>query len=323
MQGGFSLVSLLALVVGGFAGFAAAQEYPVKTVRVLIPWAAGGSSDAIGRIVTHRLGEVLGQQFVVDNRPGATGTIGHAQVARAAPDGYTILVGSNSTFAIAPHLYRIPYDNEKSLDPVTLLGVSPQMLSLHPSLPAKDLKSFIALAKSRPNELVFSTAGAGATSHLAMELFMYMSGTRMTHVPYKGGGPSAQAVLAGETAMTFMDAITALPFARAGKLRAVAVSTPKRASIMPEVPTMDEAGLKGYDSNTSFGVFVPAGTPRDIVAKLHREFVSALQHPQVRERLVSQGIEVVGSSPDEFRAYQRVESEKWGRVVRERGIKVD
>jgi tripartite-type tricarboxylate transporter receptor subunit TctC len=194
---------------------------------------------------------------------------------------------------------------------------------VHPSVPATDLKSFIALAKARPGQLVFSTAGSGATSHLATELLMMMTGTQMVHVPYKGGGPSAQALLSGETMMSFVDVITCLPFAKSGKLRALATSGARRSPMMPEVPTLDEAGLKGYESSTAFAMFTPAGTPRDIVVKLNRELVRALGNPQVKERLISQGIEPIGSSPEEWVAYEKQETEKWGKVVRTRGIKIE
>jgi tripartite-type tricarboxylate transporter receptor subunit TctC len=317
-------ISLLALAAGcALSQVAMGQEYPTKPIRMIVPWAAGGSTDSIGRILAQKLSEALGQQILVDNRPGATGTIGHAMVAKSPADGYTLLMGSNSTFAIAPHLYKnLAYDNEKGFAPVSLVAVSPQALSLHPSVPVKDVKGFIALAKSRPGEIVFSTAGAGATSHMAAELLMAMTGTTMTHVPYKGGAPSAQAVLGGETMMTFMDVITCLPFARSGKLRAIGVGTLKRSAMMPELPTLDESGLKGYDSATSFALFTPAVTPRNVVNRLHREVVSALADAQVKERLIAQGIETVGSTPEAFAAYNKTESEKWARVVRERNIKV-
>jgi len=300
---------------------AAAQDYPAKTVRVMIPWAAGGSTDSIGRIWAARMGENLGQQFVIDNRPGATGTIGTAQAARTPADGYTVLMGSNSTFAIAPHLYKsLPYDGEKVFIPISLAALSPQMLCIHPSVPAKDLKSFIALAKAKPDQIPFSSAGTGSTSHMATELFMAMAGVKMIHVPYKGGAPSAQALLGGETAMSFVDVITALPFAQAGRLRCLGASTPKRSPMMPDVPTIGEAGLAGFESGTSFGVFVPAGTPKPVVDKLARETVRALNAPDVKEKLRLQGIDVVASTPDEFTAYIKAESAKWGRIVRERGI---
>ena len=304
-------------------GIAAAQDYPTKPVRVIVPWAAGGSTDSIGRILAAKLTEYTGQQFIIDNRAGATGTIGHGQVAKSPPDGYTLLFGSNSTFAIAPHLYKLQYDNEAAFAPIALLAVSPQILSVHPSIPVQSVKELVALAKARPNQLIFSSAGPGSTSHLATELLMSMAAIRMTHVPYKGGGPSAQALLGGESMMSFVDVITALPFAKAGKLRPLAASTSKRAAMMPELPTISEAGLKGFESSTSFAAFAPAGTSKDVVARLNKDILRALAAADVKEKLFNQGIETVGSTPEEFVAYNRAETAKWGKVIREQGIKLE
>lgn len=305
-------------------GIANAQDYPNKTVRVIVPWAAGGSTDSIGRIVAAKLTEYTGQQFVIDNRAGATGTIGHAQAAKSPPDGYTLLIGTNSTFAIAPHLYKsLQYDTDASFAPIALLAISPQILSVHPSIPVKSIKELIALAKARPGQLIFSSAGPGSTSHLATELLMNMAGIKMIHVPYKGGGPSAQALLGGETMLSFVDVITALPFAKIGKLRPLAASTAKRSAMMPELPTISEAGLTGFESSTTFAAFAPAGTPKDVVNKLNKELVRALAAADVKEKLFNQGIETVGSSPEEFVAYNRVETAKWGKVIREQGIKIE
>ncbi len=303
---------------------AIAQDYPSKSVRVVVPWAAGGSTDSISRILAAKLTEYTGQQFIIDNRAGATGTIGHALVSKSPPDGYTLLIGSNSTFAIAPHLYKtLQYDNDTSFAPIELLAVSPQILSVHPSIPAKNVKELIALAKAQPGSLIFSSAGQGSTSHLATELLMNTAGIRMIHVPYKGGGPSAQALLGGETMLSFVDVITALPFAKAGRLRPLAASTTRRSAMMPDLPTISESGLKGFDSATTFAVFVPAGTPREVIAKLNREITRALAAPDVKEKLFNQGIETVGGTPEEFIAYNKAESAKWGKVIREQGIKIE
>ena len=320
----YSLSIRVAAVWALFAAAAYAQDYPGKSVRVIVPWAAGGSSDSIGRILAAKLTEYTGQQFLIDNRAGATGTIGHTLVAKSPPDGYTLLVGSNSTFAIAPHLYKsLQYDNDASFAPIALLAVSPQILAVHPSIPVKNVKELIALAKAQPGGLIFSSAGPGSTSHLATELLMNTAGVKMIHVPYKGGGPSAQALLGGETMLSFVDVITALPFAKAGRLRPLAASTTKRSQMMPELPTIAESGLKGFESSTTFAAFAPAGTPREIVAKLHKELTRALAAPDVKEKLFNQGIETVGSSPEEFVAYNKAESAKWGKVIREQGIKIE
>src|SRR3954469_22492083 len=249
-----------------FAAAAFAQDYPAKSVRVIVPWAAGGSTDSIGRILAAKLTEYTSQQFIIDNRAGATGTIGHGLAAKSPPDGYTVLIGSNSTFAIAPHLYKsLPYDNDTSFAPIELLALSPQILSVHPSIPVRNVKELIALAKARPGALIFSSAGPGSTSHLATELLMNTAGIKMIHVPYKGGGPSAQALLGGETMMSFVDVITALPFAKAGRLRPLANSTLKRSPMMPHPPKISESRLKGFDSATSFAAYLPAGAPREVI----------------------------------------------------------
>jgi tripartite-type tricarboxylate transporter receptor subunit TctC len=301
-----------------------AQGYPNKSVRLVIPWAPGGSTDSIGRILAQKLSEYTGQQWLVDNRGGATGTIGHALAAKAAPDGYTLLLGTNSTFAIAPHLYKsLQYDNEKAFAPVSLVAISPQILSVHPSLPVKNVKELIVLAKAKPGAIPFSTAGVGATSHMATELMMNMAGIRMTHVPYKGGGPSAQALIGGETALSFVDVITALPQAQAGRLRTIATSTAKRTPLMPELPTIAESGLPGFESITSFGMFAPAGTTQDIVARVNREAARALAATDVKDKLRAQGIDPAGTTPEELVSHQKQETAKWGKVVREQGIRFE
>ena len=315
------LLAAAALAVPLCAG---AQEYPAKPVRLIIPWAAGGSPDSIGRIIGPKLVEYTGQQWVIDNRAGATGTIGHAVAAKTPPDGYTLLLATNSTFAIAPHLYRnLPYDNEKSFAPVSLVAISPQILSVHPSLPVKTVRELIALAKAQPSSIPFSTAGVGATSHMATELLMNMGGFKMNHVPYKGGGPSAQALISGETALSFVDFITALPQAQAGRLRLIATSTAKRTSLMPALPTIAESGLPGFESITSFAMFVPAGTSKEVVGRLNRDLVKALATADVKDKLRAQGIDPVGSSPEELVAHQKQETAKWGKVIREQGIKFE
>lgn len=303
---------------------AQAQDYPNKTVRLIVPWAAGGSTDSIGRILAQKLADYTGQQWIVDNRGGATGTIGHALAAKAAPDGYTLLIGTNSTFAIAPHLYKnIQYDNDTAFAPISLVAVNPQILTVHASLPVKTARDLIGLARSRPGQIAFSSAGVGATSHMATELFMNMAKIRMTHVPYKGGGPSFQALISGETALSFVDAITVAPHATAGRVRALATSTLKRTPLMPQVPTVHESGLPDFESVTSFALFAPSGTPRELLARVNREAVRALAASDVRDKLRAQGVDPVGSSPEQLVAYQKQETAKWGKVIREQGIKFE
>jgi tripartite-type tricarboxylate transporter receptor subunit TctC len=301
-----------------------AQEFPNKTVRLIVPWAAGGSTDSIGRILGQKLAEYTSQQWIVDNRGGATGTIGHAFASKAPPDGYTLLLGTNSTFAIAPHLYKnIQYDNDTAFAPISLVAVNPQILTVHTSLPVKSAKELIGLARAQPGQIIFSSAGVGATSHMATELFMNMAKIKMTHVPYKGGGPSFQALIGGETALSFVDAITVAPHAKTGRLRALATSTLKRTPLMPEVPTVHESGLPNFESVTSFGLFAPAGTSRDIVGKVNREVVRAVAANDVKEKLKAQGVDPVGSPPEELVNHQKQETAKWGKVIREQGIKFE
>ena len=315
---------LLGLVVLFNALPSSAQDYPHKTVRLIVPWAAGGSTDSIGRILGQKLAEYTGQQWIVDNRGGATGTIGHAFAAKAPPDGYTLLLGTNSTFAIAPHLYKnIQYDNDTAFAPISLVAVNPQILTAHTSLPVRSARDLIALARAQPGQIIFSSAGVGATSHMATELFMNMAKIKMTHVPYKGGGPSFQALIGGETALSFVDAITVAPHAKTGRLRALATSTLKRTPLMPEIPTVHESGLPNFESVTSFGLFAPAGVGRDIVAKVNRDVVRAVSAADVKEKLKAQGVDSVGSAPEELVSHQKQETAKWGKVIREQGIKFE
>ena len=316
------LVSALATVLLPLA--VQAQDYPNRPIKLLVPWAPGGSTDSLGRILAQKLSEQMGQLWVIENKPGATGTIGHAIVARAAPDGYTFLFASNSTFSIASHLYKdLTYDDVKSFAPVSWAGFNAQILSVHPSVPVKSYAELVALAKAKPGEINFSTAGIGSTSHLATELLMAMAGIRMTHVPYKGGDPSLQAVLAGETKMSFVDISSAVPHANAGKLRTLATSTAKRISVMPDLPTIAESGLPGFESMTAFAMWAPAGTPQAIVDRVAREIDKALASEDVKKVLKVQGVEPVGGTPSALADFQKADSAKWGRIIKERGIKFE
>ncbi len=316
------LVSALAAVLLPLA--VQAQDYPNRPIKLLVPWAPGGSTDSLGRILAQKLSEQMGQLWVIENKPGATGTIGHAIVARAAPDGYTFLFASNSTFSIASHLYKdLTYDDVKSFAPVSWAGFNAQILSVHPSVPVKSYAELVALAKAKPGEINFSTAGIGSTSHLATELLMAMAGIRMTHVPYKGGDPSLQAVLAGEIKMSFVDISSAVPHANAGKLRTLATSTAKRISVMPDLPTIAESGLPGFESMTAFAMWAPAGTPQAIVDRVAREIDKALASEDVKKVLKVQGVEPVGGTPSALADFQKADSAKWGRIIKERGIKFE
>jgi tripartite-type tricarboxylate transporter receptor subunit TctC len=315
-------LALVTALLGGAP--VSAEDYPTRVVRIVNPWPAGGSSDAVTRILAAKLSDVLGQQVVVDNRPGATGTIGSASVVKSPADGYSLLLTTNSTYAIAPHLYRdLPYDTETAFAPISLIGRNAQILCIHPSLPATDLKSFIAYIRANPDKVAFSTAGQGATSHLATELLLITADIKMLHVPYRGGAPSVQALLAGETLVSFVDVITALPFVNTGQLRALGASTQARASMMPDVPTIDEAGLPGFQSSTDFVLFAPAATPKAIVAKLVAASHQALRAADVKDKLRTQGIDIVDGGPEMLTAYLKAETEKWNRVIRTRGIKLE
>lgn len=300
---------------------ASAAEYPTKPIRLIVPSAPGAGTDITARILAPKLSGYLGQQVVVENRAGAATMIGGEAVARSMPDGHTLLMGI-STLAINPAMYRkMPYDALKDFAPISLVVVLPNVLVTHPSLPVRTVKELVALARTRPNQINFASAGTGTNPHLTMELFLSMTGVRMTHVPYKGTGQGMIDVLAGQVPVITPSVLTALPYTRSGRLRALGVSSAKRSSAAPDIPTIAEAGVPGYEAAQWFGILAPAGTPRAIVDRLHREIVRALKDPDVRDRLVADGADPVGSSPEEFAAYIRSESVKWAKVVKDVGIK--
>ena len=317
--------ALACLAVTGWAHAAdkPGGVYPSKAIRLVVPFAPGGSNDIMARLTAQKFAESLGQQVVVDNRAGASGIIGTDIVAKAAPDGYTLLVMS-LTLAVNPSLFKkLPFDTEKDLTPVTLIASAPLMLVVHPSMPAKSVKEFIAYAKANPGKLNFGSGGPGTTPHLAGEMLKTMAGLQMTHVPYKGGGPALADLVGGQIQLMLENIPSTLPFAKSGKMRALAVTALKRSALVPELPTLDEAGLKGYEIVGWNGLFVPAGTQRNIVTYLHGETVAALAQPDMKERLATLGAEGIGSSPDEFRAFVKAEITKWARVVKEAGLKVE
>jgi tripartite-type tricarboxylate transporter receptor subunit TctC len=300
---------------------AAQEAFPSRPITMVIPWAAGGSTDTLGRILAQVMAADLGQPIVVENRGGASGTVGHGHVARARPDGHTILLATNSTYAMAPHLMRsLPYDNRAAFTGVSLVARSPQALSVHPSVPVNSVAEFVALARARPGQLNFSSAGIGASSHLATELLMARAGIRLVHVPYRGGGPSAQGLLAGEVSMSFVDLVTALPFRGNGQLKVLAVSTAARSAFAPELPTLAESGVPDFDSSTDVALLLPAGPPAPVVARLHASLVKALADAETRRRVMVAGIEPIGSTPAEFDAYWTRELAKWGEIIRQQNI---
>src|SRR5213594_4254793 len=303
---------------------AAADSYPAKAIRFVVAFPPGGGTDIIARSIAQRLTVRLAQQVVVDNRPGAGGNIGTDIVAKSAPDGYTLLMGSAGPLAINASLFgKMPFDPIKDLAPVTLAASTPNLLVVHPSLRVASVKELIALAKARPGEIDFASSGHGTPAHLAGELFNSMAGVKMVHVPYKGAAPALADLLGGQVQLMFSTMPPALPHVKDGKLRALAVTSAKRSPAAPELPTVDEIALPGFEANTWHGVVVPAGTPPAVVARLNREIVAILHLPDVVERLSGQGAEALGSTPEEFAAYIKSETLKWAKVVRDSGAKAE
>ncbi|MBI4342215.1 MAG: tripartite tricarboxylate transporter substrate binding protein [Candidatus Omnitrophica bacterium] len=278
----------------------------------------------MGRVVGAKLGERLGQQFVVENRPGAGGSIGADAVAKAAPDGYTLLLGSTSEIVQYPNVNpKIPYNPQRDFAPISLVGNVPLLLVAHPSLPVKSVKDLIALAKSRPGEINFSSAGNGSTTHLAVELLILTTGIKMTHVPYKGSPPAVADLVAGNVQVGIPTMPAALPFVKAGRLKALGVSTAKRAAVLPDVPTLQQAGVKGYDNALWTGILAPSGAPPAVLSRLHAEIVKVVELPDVREALARQGAEPASSTPRQFAAYIEAELAKWAKVVKQANIRID
>ena len=301
---------------------ACAQAYPSKSIRLIVPFAPGGGTDLVGRIIAQRLTETLGQPVVVDNRGGAGGVIGAEMVAKAAPDGYTLLLGSPGPLTINPNLEsKTPYDPLKDFAPISLGTISPFVLVVHPSVPVKSVKDLIALAKARPGELYFGSAGNGSVSHLAAEQFKSLAGVNIVHIPYKGSAPAVTDLLAGQLQLHFENLPVVLTYIKAGRLRALAVGTRQRSAFVPELATMEEAGVRGYEASTAFGILAPGRTPKDIVARLNTEVVKALTNPEVKERLLAQGLEPSPGTPEQYAAHLRSELETVARIVKMAGIK--
>jgi len=303
------------------APHAAAQNYPAGPLRIVVPFTAGGGTDILARLIAQKLNESWGQPAVVDNRPGASGTVGTAFVAKAAGDGQTMLIVP-AGYAGNPGLYKkLPYDHTRDLAPVSWLASGPLTLVIHPSLPARSVKELIALAKARPGEINFGSSGAGTLPHLSAELFNSMAGIRMVHIPYKGAGAAVTDVMAGRVPVYFMNILQSLALIKAGKLRALGVTTPERTPIAPEIPAIAEAGLKGFDMTNWYGLLVPAATPRDVIVKLSGEVARILKLPELRSRLAEDGMTVVASTPEQFGEYLARETAKFTRVIETAGIK--
>jgi tripartite-type tricarboxylate transporter receptor subunit TctC len=302
---------------------ALAQEYPAKSIRMVVPFPAGGGSDIVARVLAQRLTATLGQTMVADNRAGASGNIAAEIVAKAPADGYTLLF-ANSSLSISPAAYsKLSFDPVKDFAPISMVSSYPFVLVSHPSLPVKNVRELIALAKAKPEVLTYSTAGAGTMSHFAMELMQLISGVKFTHLPYKGAAPAGIAVMSGEAHVSFLVMPVAQAQIRVNRLRGLGVAAKARAAVIPQVPTMEEAGVKGHIALQWNGFFAPAATPRAIIDKLHRETVAALGNGEVKQRLADEGAEPVGSNPAEFAAFFRSEATKWGDVARRSGTKLD
>ncbi len=314
------LLAALLLVVGTSAAFAQ-SNYPSKFIRFIVPYAPGGSSDVLARTLGQKMGESVGQTFVIDNRPGAGSMIGTDVLAKATPDGYTIIL-SDMPHTINPSIHlKVPYDPVKDFAPITIVGVSPMFLFANPSFSAHNVKDLVALAKAQPGKIAIASGGTGATTHLAAELLQSHAGIKLNHVPYKGAGPAITDVVAGQVPLTFTSMATAAPFAKSGRLRILGVTSPKRVGGFPDVPTFEESGVRGLVFEHWWGVMAPAHTPRPVIDKLHAEIVKAVSSPDVRERFASLAVEPRTNSPEQFRALLQSDITRWAKVVKDAGIK--
>ncbi len=319
----FRLATVVALLLFGLPALAedtSVQSYPDRPVHLIVPWPPGGGTDIFARAIGEKLHQSLGQPFVVENKPGAAGNIGATAVARAAPDGYTFMIAT-ITLATNPALYKnLEFDATKDFAPIALIAGVPHMLVVNPAVPAKDVKELIALAKQKPGKLSYSSAGVGSPFQIAAELFKQKAGVDILHVPYKGGGPAVADVIGHHVDMTFANLVAVLPQAKAGQVRALAITSDKRSPAAPDIPTIAEAGLPGYAFTSWFGALAPAGTPPGIIKKLNGEIVKALKSPEVSAQLTEQGADLIASTPEEFSGYIKGETEKWSKVIEAAGI---
>jgi len=318
----------LALAIGAASALLAvavnAQPYPSKPVRIIVPFAPGGASDLLPRMVGQKLTEAWGQQIIVDNRPGGAGNIGMGLGAKAPPDGYTLLSAPNGNLVVNPHMYsKLPYDVFRDLAPITLMAAVQNILVVHPSLPVKTVRDIVSLAKARPGALTYGSPGNGSQGHVGVELLKMMTGIDMTHVPYNGVGPAIRELLGGQTSLALGQTPAVLPHVQSGRLRAVAAASPKRLAILPDLPTIAESNLAGFEAVSWYALMAPAETPREIVARLSTEITRVVRLQDIRERLNSLGAEPVGGTPDELAATMRSESSRWTKVIKTAGIKAD
>jgi tripartite-type tricarboxylate transporter receptor subunit TctC len=318
------LCLLLLTLAAPTSGAQAADAYPGKSIRLIVPFPPGGPADALARIVADKIGASTGQPVVVDNRPGAGGNIGMAIGAKAAPDGYTLVLAPAGNLTVNPTLYRsVPYDVGRDFAPVTVVAAVPNILVVHPSIPARNLAEFIAYAKMHPGQLNFASPGAGSGAHLAGELFKSVAGVHMVHVPFNGIGPAVTAVLGGQVQLMFAGAPAVLQHVHAGKLHALGVASLKRMASAPEIPTLSESGLAGFDVTSWYSIVAPAGTPPEIIARLYAEISKALREPDVRDKLAGQGAEPIVNTPVEFAAMIKTETAKWSEIVRSANITIE
>ncbi len=318
------VVRLAAALVAAAAPLALAQTFPAKPLHIVVAFPPGGPSDYAARVVSMKLTESMGQVVVVDNRPGAGGALGTELVARAAPDGYTLLIGNTGTLAVLPHLQAsVTYNATRDFTAITNLIGGPSFLLTHPSVPATNLRELIALAKKRPGQLTYASAGVGQISHMNGELLNQLANINLLHIPYKGTGPIMPEMLGGQVSMTFSTSIDNLQFVKSGRLRALAVTGRERLAVAQDLPTMAESGLPGFESLNWNGIVGPAGMLRDVVSQLHREIVRVMNLPDVKPKIVAQGNFVIGDTPEQFAAYIRAESDKWARVVKQANIRLD
>ena len=298
----------------------AQPTYPTKPIRLVVPFPPGGAVDIMARILSDKMTQRLGQPIIIDNRPGANGNIGMDIVAKAPPDGYNAVIATVGTWAASPFLYKLPYDVVRDFAPIIQISSSPGVLVVHPSVPARNVKELVALAKANPGKLDYGSAGVGGFGHISAALFEQLTGTHMVHIPYKGAAPATQELMAGQIQILFNDAIPTMPHMKSGRLRALAVTSIKRMQLLPELPTINEAGVKGYDNSSWMAMAVPAGTPKEIVTRLNTDLSTILKMPDVREKSAAVGAIIVGGTPEQFSAYLKSELAKFGRVVKQGNI---
>lgn len=302
---------------------AAAQSYPAGPVRVIVPFPPGGGVDGMGRIISQKLAEVLGRAFPVENRSGANGNIGTETAAKSPKDGYTLLF-TGAGLVTNPSLYsKVPYDPVRDFEPISLVSIAPNVLVVHPSLPVKSVKELAALAKARPGQVLFAGSGSGSTPHLAAELFNALAGVKMVHVPYRGSGPAIVGIMSGEASVMFMPTTNAVPLVKDGRLRALAVTSRERVPAMPELPTVSESGLKGYESSQWYGLLAPAGAPAEVLDLLSSQTARIMQAPDMKQKMTADGLVAAGSTRQQFAAHIKIEIAKWAKVIQQSGARVD